>query len=86
MRAMGTAAHQHESTEPVRTACQDLPDAPAIDPPTKTKLAAWHRSITTEPGLYADWEEIFRTDEFGHRASLTSLLSSLTESLEASSA
>ena len=58
----------------------------AIDAPTKTKLAAWHRSVVTESALYAKWEEVFRTDGIGRRAPLITLLQCLSESLEASNA
>ena len=58
----------------------------AIDAATKTKIAAWHRSVATGPGLYADWETRFRTDNVGRRAPLSTLLPCLSESLEVSAA
>ena len=58
----------------------------AIDAPTRTKLAAWHRSVATESALYAKWEEVFRTDGIGRRAPFITLLQCLSESLEASNA
>ena len=54
----------------------------AIDAPTKTKLVAWHRSITTEPALYAEWEEEFGSSNVGSRIPLSTLVSCLGESLE----
>ena len=61
---------------------ENRPDA--VDDTTRTKLAAWHRSITTEPALYAEWNDEFRSSNFGARIPLDTLVRCLLGSLEAS--
>ena len=58
---------------------ENWPDA--VDDTTRTKLAAWHRSITTEPALYAAWEDEFRSSNFGSRIPLNTLVWCLLGSL-----
>jgi len=61
---------------------ENRPDT--VDDTSRTKLAEWHRSISTDPALYAEWDDEFRSSNFGSRIPLNTLVRCLLGSLGAS--